>query len=262
MPFILSIAEFFLLSMAFGISVFTLIAKSELTGGGFLRLVHNVSISSLLLGLICHVYRVPFGDTTSWIYIFSLLCLILSSVFHKDEKTNTMWGLYIIQNIALAAALYTYQSHQFSEGNFHLMNVTFFFSSALFLGVITYSMLLGHWYLVVPKLSEKPLKVALSVTWVVMLIKLMMTLGALVKDAGFFLEGSRLGAGYMFNWVILTMRMVWGYLIIGVMSYFTWRLVKMRSIQSATGVLYVMTFFVFVGELISTYLFHKYGMYL
>ena len=128
MPFILSIAEFFLLSMAFGISVFTLIAKSELTGGGFLRLVHNVSISSLLLGLICHIYRVPFGDTTSWIYIFSLICLILSSVFHKDEKTNTMWGLYIIQNMALAAALYTYQSHQFSEGNFHLMNVTFFFS--------------------------------------------------------------------------------------------------------------------------------------
>lgn len=262
MPFILSIAEFFLLSMAFGISLFTLIAKSELTGGGFLRLVHNVSISSLLLGFICHLYRIPFGGPASWVYIFSLCCLVLSSVFHKDEKTKTMWGLYITQNIALAASLYIYQSQQFTGGNFNLMNVTFFFSSALFLGVITYSMLLGHWYLVVPKLSEKPLKVALSVTWIVMAIKLMMTLGALFKDAGFFLEGSRLGAGYMFNWIILTMRMVWGYLIIGIMSYFTWRLVKMRSIQSATGVLYVMTFFVFVGELISAYLFHKYGMYL
>ncbi|MBG07696.1 MAG: hypothetical protein CME68_03000 [Halobacteriovoraceae bacterium] len=262
MPFILSIAEFFLLSMAFGISLFTLIAKSELTGGGFLRLVHNVSISSLLLGFICHIYRVPFGDVVSWIYVFSSLCLILSSVFHKDEKTTLMWLLYIIQNIALGAGLYTYQSHLFTDGNFHFMNVAFFFSSALFLGVITYSMLLGHWYLVVPKLSEKPLKIALSVTWLVMLVKLVMTLGALVKDASFFLEGSRLGAGYMFNWIILTMRMVWGYLIIGIMSYFTWRLVKMRSIQSATGVLYVMTFFVFVGELISAYLFHKYGMYL
>ena len=262
MPFILSIAEFFLLSMAFGISVFTLVAKSELTGGGFLRLVHNVSISSLILGFLCHLYRVPFGDMGSWVYLFSLLCLVLSSIFHKDEKTIAMWGLYVIQNVALSAALYLYQSHQFSEGAFNLMNVAFFLSSALFIGVITYSMLLGHWYLVVPKLSEKPLKVALLVTWFVMFVKLMMTLGGLFNDGSFFLEGSHLGAGYMFNWIILTMRMVWGYLIIGVMSYFTWRLVKMRSIQSATGVLYVMTFFVFVGELISAYLFHKYGMYL
>ena len=88
-----------------------------------------------------------------------------------------------------------------------------------------------------------------------------MTLGALFKDAGFFLEGSRLGAGYMFNWIILTMRMVWGY------HYWDHELFymascKMRSIQSATGVLYVMTFFVFVGELISAYFFHKYGMHL
>ena len=71
-----------------------------------------------------------------------------------------------------------------------------------------------------------------------------------------------MGAGYMFNWIVLVMRLTWGYLIIGIMSYFTWKLVKMRSIQSATGILYVMTFFVFIGELISTFFFYKYGMYL
>jgi hypothetical protein len=123
-------------------------------------------------------------------------------------------------------------------------------------------MLLGHWYLVVPKLSERPLKVALIFTWLIMLLKFLLTCTALVKDVGFFLEGSRLGAGYMFNWIILAMRLAWGYLIIGIMSYFTWKLVKMRSIQSATGMLYVMTFFVFIGELISTFIFYKYGMYL
>ena len=84
-----------------------------------------------------------------------------------------MWGLYVVQNLALSGALYLYQSHQFSSA-FNLMNVAFFFSSALFLGVITYSMLLGHWYLVVPKLS-RALKIALIVTWLVMLGKLLMT---------------------------------------------------------------------------------------
>jgi hypothetical protein len=36
--------------------------------------------------------------------------------------------------------------------------------------------------------------------------------------------------------------------------------VRMRSIQSATGVLYVMTFFVFVGELIASYMYLKMGV--
>ena len=67
--------------------------------------------------------------------------------------------------------------------------------------------------------------------------------------------------GYMFNWIMLLMRFGWGYLIIGIMGYYIWRLTKIRSIQSATGVaLYVMTFFVFIGELIAGYYHFKYGI--
>jgi len=62
--------------------------------------------------------------------------------------------------------------------------------------------------------------------------------------------------------MILLMRIGWGYLIIGIMSYFAWRLIKMRSIQSATGILYVMTFFIFTGELLSGYILFKYGLFI
>ena len=75
----------------------------------------------------------------------------------------------------------------------------------------------------------------------------------------FFKEYSELGAGYMFNWIALSMRFLWGYAILFIMSYFTWKLVKIRSIQSATGVLYVMVFFIWIGELISHYMFFNYG---
>ena len=80
------------------------------------------------------------------------------------------------------------------------------------------------------------------------------------ENQKFFAEGTRFGSGYAFNWLMLTMRVVWGYLIIAVMSYFAWRLVRMRSLQSATGILYAMTFFAIVGELISAFLYTNMGL--
>ncbi len=68
------------------------------------------------------------------------------------------------------------------------------------------------------------------------------------------------GDGYTFNWLVISMRWLWGYVALAVLSAFAWRLCRMRSIQSATGVLYIMVFFVFVGELISGYLYFKHGL--
>jgi len=262
MQVIVKITEFFLLSMSFGVSFFSFIAKSELTGAGFLKLIYNICLVSLGLGFVCNLSSGSVAGAKSLFYLISFFLLFLSSFFHKDEKSFSMWCLYFLQTASLLILLYLFQGNPGKIADGGLFSYFFILSSSLFLGIITYSMLLGHWYLVVPKLSERPLKVALIFTWLIMLLKFLLTCTALVKDVGFFLEGSRLGAGYMFNWIILAMRLAWGYLIIGIMSYFTWKLVKMRSIQSATGILYVMTFFVFIGELISTFIFYKYGMYL
>jgi hypothetical protein len=62
--------------------------------------------------------------------------------------------------------------------------------------------------------------------------------------------------------MLLTMRVSFGYLVILGMSFFNWKLLKLRSIQSSTGILYAMTFFVFIGELVSTYIFFNYGLYI
>ena len=121
-------------------------------------------------------------------------------------------------------------------------------------------MILGHWYLVVPKLSEKPLKVAAILTWVVLAIKIISSSMTISKHFDFFEEQTSLGSGYAFNWLLLTMRVSFGYVVITGMSLFNWKLVKMRSIQSSTGILYAMTFFIFIGELISTYIFFNFGL--
>jgi hypothetical protein len=46
------------------------------------------------------------------------------------------------------------------------------------------------------------------------------------------------------------------------MSFFNWKLLKIRSIQSSTGILYAMTFFVFIGEMVSVYMFYNYGLFI
>jgi hypothetical protein len=123
-------------------------------------------------------------------------------------------------------------------------------------------MILGHWYLVVPKLSEKPLKIAALFTWAILAIKIIWSSYSLYNNYAFFEEQTQLGAGYAFNWMLLSMRVSFGYLVILGMSFFNWKLLKLRSIQSSTGILYAMTFFVFIGELVSTYIFFNYGLYI
>ena len=166
-----------------------------------------------------------------------------------------MWLLYFVISILLPfILLYQYP--------LELSGKIFVLSSSLLLGVITYSMLLGHWYLVVPKLSAEPLKRAALVTWVLLVFKLSWSGYSLATNYEFFEEQTLLGAGYAFNWTLLLMRMSFGYLVIGGMSFFNWKLLQLRSIQSSTGVLYAMTFFVFIGELVSIYLFKNYGLYI
>lgn len=247
--------EFFLLSMAFGVGVFTPLANTQMTGVGLLKLLTTVTGVSLLLGLSLNLSYTPLMSAQPLLMAISLVCMVFVYLFHKDKKSSLMWALYLVQNISLFLTLNLF------------MNQTPFLlayglSSVFFLGIIIYAMLLGHWYLVTPKLSVDPLKRALWVTWVVLVIKLAFLTYSLSTDFRFFTEGSTQGAGYMFNWIMLSMRVLWGYVIIFVMSVFTWKLVCMRSTQSATGILYAMTFFVLVGELIGNYMYFSYGMFL
>jgi hypothetical protein len=121
-------------------------------------------------------------------------------------------------------------------------------------------MVMGHWYLVTPRLSEKPLQYASYISWVLLVIKVVWTVSTYINLQNYFEPHTAMGAGYSFNWLMLLMRVGWGYLVVGVMSYYSYRLISMRSIQSATGMLYAMTFFIFIGELISSYMFLQYGM--
>ena len=250
------IADFFLLSMTWSMVLFSPIASSKLTGVGLIKLLSNTAIGALVISMVIQgVSNEGMLNLTFGLKSLGLFGLLLNTTLHEDDKTPLMWVLYFILSILFAYLL-------FQLVNFQLIPVLFIVTASLLLGVISYSMILGHWYLVVPKLSEHPLKIAAIITWILLAIKIVWSTYSLYSNYSFFEEQTQLGAGYAFNWMLLTMRVSFGYVVILGMSIFNWKLLQLRSIQSSTGILYAMMFFVFIGELVSTYIYFNYGLYI
>lgn len=247
------VAEFFCMSLALGVGIYTPLASTKLTGVGFFNLAQTICLVSLIVGLGLHLSYASISAPQSIAGFVALIAMSLARALHKDKKSIFMWILYFVQNLALLWLMLRMM-------NGYIGHYAYALSSALFLGIITYAMILGHYYLVVPKLTVRPLIKSVIILWVLLFLKMISSCDQLYHNWGFFTEGTRLGAGFSFNWLILSMRWLWGYVVIGVMSYFVWRLVRMRSTQSATGIFYAMTFFVLVGELTAAFFFLKYGL--
>lgn len=250
------IADFFLLSVAWSLVLFSPIASAKLTGAGLIKLLTNTAIGALVISMVVQgisaegMLNLTFGLKT-----IGLLGFILITTFHTDDKSPLMWVIYAILSVLFAYLICGLVS-------FQLIPSIFIISASLLLGIITYAMLLGHWYLVVPKLSAHPLKIAAIITWAILAVKIIWSGYTLYSHYDFFEEQTQLGAGYAFNWMLLTMRVSFGYLVILGMSIFNWKLLQLRSIQSSTGILYAMTFFVFIGEMVSTYIYFNYGLFI
>jgi len=131
-------------------------------------------------------------------------------------------------------------------------------STAFILGWSLVTMLLGHWYLVVPKLSFRYLTVYCRVLVVAVIVRSLSTALSLVAAASvdpFILPHpwqmlvSLSGQG-MFFWF----RVLWGLVIPLLLAWMALHCARNRSNQSATGILYVLLVGTFIGEITALYL--------
>jgi len=252
---ILNLLVYFLTSLSIGLIIFSGLANPKKTGEGFFQLIYSLSGSGLFISFVAMISIKGYYSSYLLLLLFSsLICLLLRTI-QKDHKSVSM---YFLQFIIIAFGI-SYLNFFFGY-NYSSLIITS--SSLLLLGIVTYSMVMGHWYLVTPKLSAKPLINATYITWFLIFFKLCISIYFYFQNQKLFTEGTAAGGGYAFNWIMLIMRYVWGYLILFVMSVFAFKLLKIRSLQSATGILYAETFFVFVGELISMYYFFANGVLL
>jgi hypothetical protein len=126
-------------------------------------------------------------------------------------------------------------------------------ASALMLGSAVSAMLMGHSYLIAPAMSLSPLNRLLGLMAVALAIRIGLACAGLYvwtrQSTGSTLDieaGLWLGA----RWLV-------GLFIPVGLTWMAWETARIRSTQSATGILYVVTILVFLGELLSMLLIEK-----
>ena len=133
----------------------------------------------------------------------------------------------------------------------HVLNAV---TSAWFAGAILLAMVLGHFYLVIPRLSIAPLRALFLFSLAALIARIVLVglTGALwwSNDGSHAITiGSFLNRG-----VFVMQRLLFGLVIPASLAWITWKTIEMRSTQSATGILYVVVFLTLVGEALSVYL--------
>jgi protein NrfD len=143
---------------------------------------------------------------------------------------------------------------------FQALTIASFVTSALLLGGACTAMVLGHWYLILPSMEVSYLQSVVGLH-IVSLVARVVLVGAVIALA---LWTDALGRSELlpsFHHYIMSVsgiffwqRVLFGLAGPAVLSYLTWETAKIRSTQSATGILYVDFFTVVVGEVLAKYI--------
>ncbi len=120
---------------------------------------------------------------------------------------------------------------------------------ALLVGSITISWLLGHAYLTATKMTIAPLRHFSRLLLISVAIRLAFLLVTVPMAWGFLAEA----------WLIILLRVGVGLVAVGIFSYMVSDCVRLRSTQSATGILYFGSLFAYIGELSNAFLIAEFG---
>lgn len=156
-----------------------------------------------------------------------------------------------------------------------VFTVAGFFAAAFALGGVLTAMWLGHWYLVTPALSEKPLQFSTTIVLVALIAQVLFTVlagpstvharqpstppahSSLAKPSastqlkpGTASTLTPLGTEAL-GWI----RILVAFLMPVVLTSLAWKLIRDRSFQSATGMLYLVVVCSLAGEIMARGLF-------
>jgi protein NrfD len=136
--------------------------------------------------------------------------------------------------------------------------VASFLSSVALLGGACTAMVLGHWYLVIPAMQVSHLQSIVKLHIVSMVLRVVVVGAAVFVAIVSWQPGLGLPSFSHYitsvSGVFFWQRVLFGLAGPAVLSYLTWETAKIRSTQSATGILYVDFFTVVVGEVLAKYL--------
>ncbi len=250
------IAFLYLAEIAWGCLALLPLVKLQEVGQGFYRFFGFlcVALQTLALGLAIFMgsaFEAPFPRSV-WALAFSLLFTLCFTVALKVRVRWFVWGCFWL---AALSGFWSISSPPMREAIVGLWEIHSA-SSALVLGAVTLAMMLGHWYLVTPKLSIEPLKrysamYILLTAWIALELALTYTL-----YVGFGAQPATPGGSQLIHEEIIFVlfRVIWGLAAPLGFAYWIWNTVKMKSTQSATGILYAAMVCTLIGEGMGLYL--------
>ena len=121
-------------------------------------------------------------------------------------------------------------------------------AGAITLGAVTVAMIWGHWYLVNPKLDERPLNELVLICLVALAVEIVATALNAIVPVGQPFESDALLAVELARNPGFWLRVGIGLLFPIVLAYMAYRSSKERSMMSATGLLYIAVGAVLAGE--------------
>jgi protein NrfD len=251
----------FLAHLGVGI-IITLAWVSRDAGVKFFRF--NAGLAAILIG-VAFVFRPPETLATGpgRVAFVALAVAEVSTVVYWATVGRTLASIRpAIVATGVGAGVVTLVAQALALGSgravtVQAMTVASFLSSAALLGGACTAMILGHWYLVIPSLQVTHLQSIVKVHIASTLVRVVVVAAAVFLAIATWQPG----LGPSFRHYILSVAGVffWQRVLFGLfgptlLSYLTWETAKIRSTQSATGILYVDFFTVVVGEVLAKYL--------
>jgi hypothetical protein len=130
-------------------------------------------------------------------------------------------------------------------------------AGAMALGAAITGLSLGHWYLVSPTLAIQPL---IRVTFLCLgaIVAQLILLPLLVYGPG----ASPQGTNELFtqDGLFLGVRIIFGLVVPAIAAVMTWHTARIRSLDSATGLLYIVAALILAGEIAARTLFFLTGV--
>jgi hypothetical protein len=247
------------------------LVPTRLTGGGFPRFISGLVLFFLLSALLAGgglsaLQGRGGGVSPAVLAAYAAAAFpVAAGALLKEDRPGTRTFLLIAALLPSLAGFFMDTLARSRPGSSPVaaaVTIASFLAAALAAGSVCVAMILGHFYLVIPRLSIRPLILLCRVLVGALAARLVLaaatffTLGSptpgvsTTRAATFLWQNLAVEEGLIF-WP----RMTAGLMAPLVLAFMAWRTARIRSTQSATGILYVAVVFTTIGEFLGRFLF-------
>jgi hypothetical protein len=250
----------FCLRLACGVSgMLAVLSPRQVESGFFCRRLYLV-LGLAVVVLLSQIAETPGGDTVWYLALVTAVASYVGSAVWLLQWVRTGRAiLLLLTALTVAGVVLTAAVPASGSPGAAWLSRAAPLASAAVLGAIVVAMLLGHAYLVAPNMSLAPLKQLLVVLAAALVVRGMLAGLA----AALFWSGTGPadgGATPVPFGLLFAVRLLAGIIAPLVLVAMTWQTLKIRSTQSATGILYAAVAMVFLGELTAQWLAPSAGM--